>query len=179
MQCEDRWAVCGLVQLLLQPRKLAAGQSANNLPAGGIQYDPSEPFVLYTIVQGLIRGQSPKSTVEVLTDIMVSQCGISFRMILLVQLLQQDLCSGIVSGCTFMHKIAGNQHKRGPVIPRKCRLVEAPKRLLCAACVWCLCIETKMCVCYMQKIVRVFHCFSSPQQFLQDFSVGCRQRHAK
>ena len=78
-----------------------------------------------------------------------------------------------------MHKIAGNQHKRGPVIPRKCRLVEAPKRLLCAACVWCLCIETKMCVCYMQKIVRVFHCFSSPQQFLQDFSVGCRQRHAK
>lgn len=40
-------------------------------------------------------------------------------------------------------------------------------------------IETKMCVCYMQKIVRVFHCFSSPQQFLQDFSVGCRQRHAK
>ena len=66
VQCEDRWAVCGLAQLLLQPRKLAAGQSANNLPAGGIQYDPSEPFVLYTIVQGLIRSMSPKSTVEVL-----------------------------------------------------------------------------------------------------------------
>ena len=91
VQREDRWAVCGFAQLLLQPRKLAAGQLANDLAAGGIQYDPSEPFGLFTIVQGLIRGQSPKSAVEVLTDIMVSQCGISFRMILLVQLLPAGL----------------------------------------------------------------------------------------
>ena len=57
---------------LFQPRKLAAGQLANDLPAGGIQYDPSEPFVLYTIVHRLIRSLFPKSAVEVLAVIMVA-----------------------------------------------------------------------------------------------------------
>ena len=72
VQREDRWAVCGVAQLLFQPRKLAAGQLANDLPAGGIQYDPSEPFVLYTLVHRLIRSLFPKSAVEVLAVIMVA-----------------------------------------------------------------------------------------------------------